>query len=209
MTSGGFFYTLPTMATLVDIANYALGLCAEGGISALSENTPQAKLCSLHLTPTILEVLAEARWKSARKQAVLSQTAAPLFGWAYAYTLPANFIRLVYLNDTDIYNLTEENFEIQSGVLYTDEPSVSITYVANPLILGGDVGKLDPLLVKAIYTALAAKLAWHLQQNRTMADSLDGKAERALRKAKAKDSRDERYPLPNPYNESVWLQSRL
>lgn len=197
------------MATLVDIANFALGLCAEGTISTLTEATPQAQLCSLHLPQTIREVLSEGRWKSARKQANLAQTTTPLFGWAYAYTLPTDFLRLVYLNDTDTLNLTEENFEIQSGVLYTDEPTVSVTYVSNPLLLGGDVGKLDPLLVKAIYTSLAAKLAWHIQQNRTLAETLKNDAEIALRKAKAKDSRDERYPLPNPYDESVWLKSRL
>ena len=196
------------MATLVDIANFALGLCAEGTISSLTDSTQQARLCNLHLTQTMVEVLREGRWKSARKQAVLVATTAPTFGWAYAYTLPTDYVRMVYFNDTDFSALTDEDFEIQSGVLLTDEATVSITYVANPTLLSGDVGKLDPLLVRAIYTALAAKLAWHLQQNRTLSDALRNDAEIALRKAKAADSRDERYPQNDPYSDSTWVRTR-
>ena len=197
------------MATLVDIANYALGLCAEGSIATLTDATQQARLCSLHLTPTILEVLSEGLWKSARKLATLSPTTAPAFGWAYAYVLPTDYIRLVRINDTDLSSLTDEDFEVQSGLLLMDEATAQIVYVANPLMLGGDVGKLDSLLVKAIYTALAAKLAWHLQQNRTLAEGLKDDAEKALRKAKARDAREERYPRTNPYSASDWLQTRL
>lgn len=196
------------MATLVDIANFALGLCAEGTISSLTDASPQARAVNTHINQTVAEVLREAPWKSARKQAVLSSTTAPAFGWAYAFTLPTDYLRLVYFNDTDLTDLQQEEFEIQQNVLLTDESTVSITYVANPLLLSGDIGKLDVLLVRAIYTALAAKLAWVLQQNRTLKDQLVNDAEMALRKAKAADSRDALYPRENPYAASDWLASR-
>jgi hypothetical protein len=198
------------MANIVEIGNFALGHVAEQRINTLDDTTEPARLVKLHVFQVIRELLRSGKWKCARTPAELGRlTAAPLFGWQYAYQLPADFIRMVTLNDVDPDDVKEPTFEIQGTTILTDEAEANLVYIRDLTVASGDVNAMDPLLTKAVVLELAARLAWPLQQSRTLKESLEESAERALRKALAADAQGERRTPINQQRESNWATCRL
>jgi len=196
------------MASLVDIANYALDQIGEQTISTLDDATTPARKAKLNIYQTIREVSASGNWKCARASAVLAQDAtAPAFGWSYAYTLPVDFIRIVSFNDLETEDVETELFEVRGRQIQTDETTASIVYIKD-ITVSGDVGAMPPLMVKAVYLALSAKLAWAIQQNRTLMAMQEEKAEKALMRARSTDAREEIRPLPDRAAGSNWISGR-
>ena len=101
-------------------------------------------------------------------------------------------------------------FEIEGTDLLTDETTANIVYVADVTQEAGGAGfnRMDPLLVKAVATMLAAKLAWPLQQSRTLQESLLQEAEADIRKGATAGARDAFEPLVNQASESTWISAR-
>ncbi len=197
------------MASKLDLANFALAEVAEQQITDFLEDTTPARLVNLHFNQAIREVLREGLWKCARTSAVLAElTASPEFGWAKAYQLPNDILRLVSFNDIDPDDVREELFELRGDQLQTDETSAKIVYVRDLTIADGDINAMDALLTKACVLNLASKLAWPIQQSRTLQEALIARYGEALRKAKAADARDEFRPTVNRLTSSRWQNAR-
>lgn len=197
------------MASKLDLANFALAEVAEQQITDFNEDSTPARLVSLHFNQAVREVLREGLWKCARTSAVLAELAtAPDFGWAKAYQLPNDILRLVSFNDIDPDDVREELFEIRGDQLQTDETLAKVVYIRDLTIADGDINAMDALLTKAVVLNLASKLAWPLQQSRTLQENLLGRYGEALRKAKAADARDEFRPTVNRLTSSRWQNSR-
>ncbi len=200
------------MASKTQICNFALGLVAVEGIGSIDDATEPARQCKLHLDQTTREVLRMAPWRSCRKRAVLVANAtAPAFGWDKSYPLPVNWLRMVSLNDIDPKDIRRELFEIEGKNLLTDEAIANIVYIEDVTLEAGGAGfnQMDALLTKAVYTSLAAKLAWPLQQSRTLKESLEQSAEAYVKKAMSANARDAFAPLITPTDGSDWVPSRL
>jgi len=200
------------MASLVQIANMALGEVGSEGqaITTIDDATTPARVCKRFIYQAIREALERGKWKCARKSAELAQiTAAPDFGWDYVYQLPTDYIRLVSFNEVDSEEQDQELFERQRDTLLTDETTVSIIYIRDLTATGNDVNLMGPLLTKACYINLASKIAWSLQQSRTLKESLEESYEKALRAAKSANANEEFKPLTDPASGSRWLPSRL
>ncbi len=68
---------------------------ARGTIGSLTENSPNAVKVNLVWQMIFQEVLSERDWKFAKTRVQLQQNAnSPQGGYLYAYTLPADFLRL-------------------------------------------------------------------------------------------------------------------
>jgi len=196
------------MSNKTDICNYALAEVAEGTITSLTENNEKARLCRLHLDQTVREVLRAAKWRCARKRGVLAQALpAPEFGWDYRYALPVDHVRLCSLNEIDPDRIDRPIHEVEGRFLLTDETVANIIYVYD-VTIEGNYSVLDALVVKAIYLSLAAKLAWSLQQSRTLKELLEQAAEFAIRRAKGVNSREATEPLEDQSVGSRWMQAR-
>lgn len=199
------------MPSKTDICNFALGRVAEARISSIDEANEPARLCKLHLDQTVREVLRRGAWRSCRARAALAlSSTAPAFGWNKAYPLPVDFLRIVSFNDLDPENVERPLFEVEGGELLTDEGTANIVYIRDITQETGGAGfnRMDPLLVKAVATMLAAKLAWPLQQSRTLQESLFAEAEADIRKAGSANARDAFESLVNQRQESSWVAAR-
>ena len=187
-------------------------MIAEDRITSIDDNTEPARLCKLHLDATLREVLRGALWRSCRKRAVLARdAAAPAFGWLYSYSLPVDWIRMVSINDVDPDNIERDLFEVEGRKVLTDETSVSLIYIYDVSRESGGSGynQMDAMLTQAVYTKLASKLAWQLQQSRTLRESLLQEYMEVVRVAKGADARDAFGALPNLDSDSAWIQTRL
>lgn len=194
--------------TQVSICNMALGEVAEQTITTLQDESTPARLCLQFFAQSVREALAEGLWKCARTRAVLTELSnAPLFGWSHAYQLPVDYIRTFTFNDTTCEEQLQELFEIQGNTLLTEETTVNLVYIRDLSREELDVNLMPPLLTKAVYLNLASKLAWPLQQSRTLKDKLEEDYMRAVMKAKMADSREDFRPTVNPASGSRWLNA--
>lgn len=81
----------------VGIANVALlRIGARGTISSFQDDSPNAIKVNTVWNSVFQEVLSERDWKFAKTKVELQQsTIKPVFGYCFAYSLPADFLRLV------------------------------------------------------------------------------------------------------------------
>lgn len=201
----------------VQIANAALDMVGQQQIMSLDDQTNAARKAKLHIFNSIQEVLASGFWKNARKSATLAEASpAPTSGWAHRYPLPNDYLRLVSLNDTDPHDIMPQICEVRGRELFTEEITADIVYICDLTMAGNDVNAASPLLSELFVLKLAIKLAWVMQQSRTLKESLlieyhgtPGGAKGKLARALAMDSREGKAPIVNQLFESNWIRGRL
>jgi hypothetical protein len=168
------------MTTRTALANRALAHLGEEGISDIDDtSSAKARICKEFAGDVIDEVLRLHRWNCAIGRTALSRLAAPPdHGYAHAYQLPPDFIRLLELNGEQ-FNGSIGFLEIEAGKrLLTDEDSAWIRYLKRI-----DVPDFDPLLGKAVALALAVEIAIPLTKDSRKREALEGALLRAIGRA--------------------------
>lgn len=148
------------MASEVQICNLALLEFGELQITSLNDNTKEGRACKV-LYPLLRDELLYAHpWNFALKRADITPevSTSPAFEYDYAYTLPADCLR-VWEFYTDS-STTEPQWEVENGLLLTNEDSeIYIRYISQVT----EPGRFNPAFVaclgKKLGAALAAKLA--------------------------------------------------
>jgi hypothetical protein len=183
------------MASDIDICNDALALCGQGVslLVSLDAPTQEARVCRQFFDKSAREVLRLGVFRCARRRADLSQfSEAPPFGFAFQYQLPADFLRAVGLNGHDCSHGWHDKaplFEVEGDRLLTDARQARLVYVSD-LVKTGRLHEADPLLCKCVSLALAGKICWSLNQNRSLRESILAEFEAALREARSVSNRD-------------------
>ena len=118
-------------------------------------------------------------WHFAKKQAQIAQDAdAPLFKYAYAFTLPTDFMRLVELEDRWVFSVdraTQDTnpippYEMQGRSLLTDMTApLRIGYVRD---LTDEPTLWHPLFEEVVVAALAAALANPLAKSMSTVEAM-------------------------------------
>jgi hypothetical protein len=187
------------------ICNLALAQLGQSQIMSLEDASQAARFCKRFYDQTRDEVLRSHPWNFAGKRLALSRLSDdPLFGWAYQYGLPIDFLRLLQLN---AYSSSEapKFCEIEGNRLLTDEGEAQVRYVARVT----DPNLFDSLFVEALATKLASKLAQPLTGSRTDANALLTAYERVVAPlARGVDAREGRARRRLPFIESMLVQSR-
>lgn len=151
-------------ANSTDIVNDALARLGISQITSLTDGSKQAQFASRMYDQTRDEVLALRDWTFAVKRATLSQAASGNSEWLYAYTLPADFLRLVQINNDEIGTI-KHKFALEGNKIFTDSATLAVVYIAQIT----DVSLYSPLFVECLSIKLAAKLAGPLAGDRKMA----------------------------------------
>ena len=150
------------MASKVAIANFALAVeLGVDQITALTDDSPTARLVNLVFDDTAREVMAEGEWSSATFRQVLARdAAAPAWGFAYRYILPTDpeFLGLL---KTDELVAGDIPYSVENGFLLTDEIAISLKYKG----FQEDTEAYDMQLQRAITLKLAAKMCYNLTGN--------------------------------------------
>lgn len=150
------------MPAVVDIYNMALDMLDEGPVVDPTTDTRRsAKAVARQYPECVKELLRAHPWQFAKARASLAASStAPAFDWLRAFPLPADFIRLVPLTKTGVFEGRPFLFEIEGGEILTDEPApLKIRYIRSVT----DPLKFDPLFTRA----LAAKLAMYIAHSVT------------------------------------------
>ena len=103
------------MASVVDICNGALNQLGATTILSLTEDSKNARLCNQRFTQVRDAVFRSHPWNCLQKrQELAADTTAPAWGFKFAYTLPADCLRLLRILDYD------SNYKVEGRKILTN-----------------------------------------------------------------------------------------
>jgi len=174
------------MASVVNICNSALNLIGASTISALTEDTKNARLCNQRYEPVRNRVFRGHNWNCLIKRVELARNStAPVVEFNYAYALPSDFLRVMKIHNGTTDSITADlPYKVEGKNIVTDQTTVYLIYVA----LDTDPNNYDAYLREAISHQLAADLAYPITNNATLASNYMSRADERLREARFIDA---------------------
>ena len=174
------------MASVVDICNSALNLLGASTISALTDDSKNARLCNQRYEPVRNRVFRAHAWNCLHKRVQLAQNStAPVVEYSYAYALPSDCLRVlkIHTGSTDSIK-SEVDYKLEGRNIVTNEGTVYLIYIA----LITDPNEYDTYLQESISHQLAADLAYAITNNATLANNYMTRADERLREARFIDA---------------------
>ena len=180
------------MASVVDLCNRALDLLGAANITALTENSKEARLCNGNFDDVRDAVLRSHPWNAAiTRKALPSDSDTPAFGFSFQFSLPTDPFCLRVLsfwnsnvnNDVAAYD-SNVMFKIEGRKVLSNEDTCNIIYIGRIT----DTEQYDSLLNKAISARLAAEIAYNITGSNTVASNMLTIYEARLKEAKGVDS---------------------
>ena len=174
------------MASVVDICNSALNLLGASTISALTEDTKNARLCNQRYEPIRNRVFRSHNWNCLIKRVELAQdSTGPVIEYTYGYTLPSDCLRVLKVHNGTTDSIASAlDYKVEGRKIVTDEGTVYLVYVA----LDTDPTNYDSYLYEAVSHQLAADLAYAITNNSTLANQYMSRADERLREARFIDA---------------------
>jgi len=174
------------MASVVDLCNSALNLLGASTISALTDDTKNARLCNQRYEPVRNRVFRSHPWNCLIKRVQLAQdSTAPVIEFSYQYTLPSDCLRVLKIhNGTTDSIQSDMEYKVEGRKIKTNEGTVYLVYVA----VDTDPNNYDTYLAESISHQLAADLAYAITNNATLANNYMARADERLREARFIDA---------------------
>lgn len=182
--------------SIVSICNNALIRIGSKTITSLLDGDKVANSCNAIYERTRDSLLRMHLWNFAIKRQVLAQDlTAPAFTFKYQYSLPADFIRVVRLEDPT------EGYKIEGGKLLTNSSQVNLIYVSQAT----DPSKYDPLFTEALILMLAINLSFILIGSSPREGALKEELKGVLFSARQVDGQDD---TPDSLDASSFLEAK-
>lgn len=164
----------------IDLCNSALQRVGAASITSLSDNSPEARACSVAYDSNRTDELRKHPWNFAIKRAILAPDAtAPLFDYDYAFTLPSDCLRLLRPNTARL------DWQIEGRkILTNDGDTLYIRYIYDCQ----DAAQFDASFYNVVSAAMAVDICEKLTQSNTKKASLAQDYKEAVAKAKKIDA---------------------
>jgi len=174
------------MASVVNMCNSALNLLGASTISALTDDTKNARLCNQRYEPVRNRVFRSHAWNCLHKRVQLAQNStAPVVEYDHAYALPSDCLRVLKIhNGTTDSIATSLDYKLEGRNIVTDLDTIFLIYIA----LDTDPNNYDSYLRESISHQLAADLAYAITNNATLANNYMTRADERLREARFIDA---------------------
>ena len=174
------------MASIVNICNSALNLLGASTISALTEDTKNARLCNQRYEPIRNRIFRAHNWNCLITRTQLAQdSTAPIVEYAYAYTLPVSCLRILKIHNGTTDSIASNlDYKVEGRKILTGEGTVYLVYIA----LDTDPNVYDSYLREAISAEIAADLCYSITNNSALVTKYRTLADERLREARFVDS---------------------
>ena len=174
------------MASVVDMCNSALNLLGASTISALTDDSKNARLCNQRYDSVRNRVFRSHAWNCLHKRVQLAQNStAPVVEYTYAYALPSDCLRVLKIHNGTTDSIASAiDYKLEGRNVVTDEGTVYLIYVA----LDTDPNNYDSYLQESISHQLAADLCYAITNNATLANNYMARADERLREARFIDA---------------------
>ena len=167
------------MASVVGICNGALKQLGATTILSLSEDSKNARLCNSRYTQVRDALFRSHPWNCLQKRIqIAADTTAPAWGFSFAYTLPADCLRLLKILDYD------SNYKVEGRKILSNTSSMKILYVARVT----DPNEYDELLRETLSASLGADIAFGVTSNNQTASNMYNLFKEKLKDARFVDS---------------------
>jgi len=172
------------MASPVSICNLALTVLGADRITAMSDNSENARRLTAIYDACLEDVLRAHPWNFAivRQQLALLSTT-PVFGYEYEFQLPGDCLRVIEVSDGT--NLVE-SFVIEGRKLLSDQNSISIKYIANVV----DPNQYTSQFIFVFSSRLASEIAYAVTNNKSTAELALQTYMQRLQNAKETDAQE-------------------
>ena len=193
------------MASTVDICNGALNQLGATTILSLTEDSKNARLCNSRYTQVRDGLFRTHPWNCLQKRVELAaDTTAPAWGFSYAYTLPADCLRLLRILDYD------SNYKVEGRKILSNTSSMKILYIGRIT----DPNEYDELLRETLSAALGADIAFAVTSNNQTATNMYNLFQDKLRDARFVDSTegqnlDQDLGMSDQIDASTFINSRF
>lgn len=189
------------MASEVGIANAALRKVGQSPITSFSENSKAARLANERYAELRDELLSRHPWNFAEKRAALAISAtAPAWGFANAFPLPVDYIRMREVNGEDEGS---GKWKVEDGAVVTDLSTpleVLYTYQVT------NTDRMSVNFREALACNLAADWAEDLTGDNDVVIDKERKARIAVAQARSNDGQE---GIPDRLEADEWITSRL
>ncbi len=174
------------MASIVDICNSALNLLGASTISALTEDSKNARLCNQRFEPVRNRVFRSHNWNCLITRVQLAQdTTGPVVEYTYGYTLPTDCLRVLKIHNGTTDSIESNlDYKVEGRKIVTNEGTIYLVYIA----LDTDPNTYDSYLAESISHQLAADLCYAITNNSTLANNYMARADERLREARFIDA---------------------
>ena len=174
------------MASVISMCNSALNLLGASTISALTDDSKNARLCNQRYEPIRNRVFRSHAWNCLHKRIQLAQNStAPVVEYTYAYALPSDCLRVLKVHNGTTDSIASAiDYKLESRNIVTDEGTIYLIYIA----LDTDPNNYDVYLQESISSMLAADLAYAITNNATLAKNYLTNADERLREARFIDA---------------------
>lgn len=190
------------MASSVDLCNLALQRLGAKSITALTDDSTNARECNRVYEHARDSELRAHPWNFARKRAELAASStAPAFEYANAFPLPSDFLRLMS-NNGRLGMTNQDDLQIEAGnILTNDSAPLPITYIARIT----DPEAFDQLFADLLVARIARDLAEKITQSNAKIQAAQTLYEQARSEARRINA-FERPPQRSP--EDPWVSAR-
>ena len=180
------------MPSVVDICNEAMDLLGAATITALTENSKEARLCNRRFDTVRDAVLRAHSWNVAITRASLAaDSAAPAFGFSTQFTLPTDpyCLRVIPFWNSNVNNdiaAYDSNvmYKIEGRKILSNESTCSIIYIGRVT----DTELYDSLLSSTIAHRLASETAYAITGSNALAQSMYSLYQARLSEARSMDA---------------------
>jgi len=193
------------MASTVDICNGALNQLGATTILSLTEDSKNARLCNSRFTQVRDAVFRSHPWNCLQKRVELAaDTTAPAWGFSFAYTLPADCLRLLRILDYD------SNYKVEGRKILSNTSSMKILYIGRIT----DPNEYDESLRETLSAALGADIAFAVTSNNQTATNMYNLFQDKLKDARFVDSTegqnlDQDLGMSDQIDASTFINSRF
>lgn len=162
--------------TVVDCCNSALQRVGATTILSLSDNSPEARACSVAYDSNRRDELRKHPWNFAVKRVVLApDSAAPAFDYKYAFTLPSDCLRVLRPATANL------DWVIEGRKILTNETTtLNLRYISDV----DDAALWDSSFYNVIAAALALDIVERLTQSNVKKSNLAEDYKDAVRMAR-------------------------
>jgi hypothetical protein len=175
------------MANKLDICNSALIKLGSRLIVSLGDSTKSARLLNQQYNICKLAVLRSHIWNFAKDRAVLAPLVdTPAFGYAQAYQLPADFVRVAKING----EIRGIQYEVEGDKILTNDNQMELEYIKDVT----NEANMDALFVEALAFYLAWEISIPLTGDKELKQQMWEGYKTVLRNAKSVDGQENPAP---------------
>lgn len=194
------------MATKLSVWKQALIHLGQATITTLTDDVEARYVFDTAWDGVVEEAFNDGDWNFAKKSASLgaSSTGTVAPGWTYVWDYPPDYLRTIAVSNYAGFRDPFREYLDEGGFLHTNTTPVYLRYISDDKV--DNVEDWPTMFWRYVAMKLAYETCDRITNGATTQDRLEVRLQKALRKAKSVDARNENNKVTHP---GSWLRARV